>query len=45
VQNACVTDPSLAPKGMSTLYVLVPVTHESGNVNWERQEAVSARWR
>ena len=39
VQNACVTDPSLAPDGMSTLYVLVPVTHENGNVNWERQEA------
>ena len=39
VQNACVTDPTLAPQGMSTLYVLVPVTHESGKVNWERQEA------
>jgi len=39
VQNACVTDPSLAPKGMSTLYVLVPVTHESANVNWDWQEA------
>ncbi len=39
VQNACVTDPTLAPKGMSTLYVLVPVTHESGNVNWAAQEA------
>jgi len=39
VQNACVTDRTLAPEGMSTLYVLVPVTHESGHVNWERQEA------
>jgi len=39
VQNACVTDPSMAPKGMSTLYVLVPVTHENGNVNWAGQEA------
>jgi phytoene desaturase len=28
VQNACVTDPTLAPPGMSTLYVLVPVTHQ-----------------
>ena len=28
VQNACVTDPSLAPTGMSTLYVLAPVTHQ-----------------
>jgi phytoene desaturase len=38
VQNACVTDPSLAPKGHSTLYVLVPVTHQHENVDW-RQEA------
>ena len=28
VQNPCITDPSLAPPGMSTLYVLVPVTHQ-----------------
>ncbi len=34
VQNACVTDPSLAPPGMSTLYVLVPVTHQHPNVDW-----------
>lgn len=34
VQNACVTDPSLAPAGMSTLYVLVPVTHQHPNVDW-----------
>jgi phytoene desaturase len=39
VQNACVTDATLAPKGKSTLYVLVPVTHEHANVNWEQQEA------
>lgn len=39
VQNACVTDPSLAPPGMSTLYVLVPVTHEHPNVNWEQEKA------
>jgi phytoene desaturase len=39
VQNACVTDPTMAPNGMSTLYVLVPVTHENGNVNWAAQEA------
>ena len=25
VQNACITDPSMAPDGQSTLYVLVPV--------------------
>ncbi len=37
VQNACVTDPSLAPPGMSTLYVLVPVTHQHANVDWSRE--------
>ncbi len=34
VQNACVTDPTLAPKGDSTLYVLVPVTHDTGSIDW-----------
>jgi phytoene desaturase len=34
VQNACVSDPTLAPKGQSALYVLAPVTHQHPNVNW-----------
>jgi len=38
VQNACVTDPSLAPKGMSTLYVLAPVTHAHENVDWATEK-------
>lgn len=37
VQNAGVTDSGLAPEGMSTLYVLVPVTHQHGNVDWSRE--------
>lgn len=37
VQNACVTDPSLAPQGHSTLYVLVPVTHQTGSIDWEKE--------
>ena len=37
VQNPCVTDPALAPPGHSTLYVLVPVTHEHPNVNWQEE--------
>ncbi|MCS6975854.1 MAG: phytoene desaturase family protein [Gemmatales bacterium] len=37
VQNPCVTDPTLAPRGMSTLYVLVPVTHQHPNVDWSRE--------
>ena len=34
VQNASVTDPTLAPQGMSTLYILAPVTHQHANVDW-----------
>jgi phytoene desaturase len=39
VQNACVTDRTLAPSGMSTLYVLIPVTHETANVDWNKEQA------
>ena len=35
VQNPCVTDPSLAPEGKSTLYVLVPVPQLSENTPWD----------
>ncbi|HEY9126630.1 MAG TPA: phytoene desaturase family protein, partial [Acidobacteriaceae bacterium] len=38
VQNACITDPTLAPHGSSTLYVLLPVTHEHANIDWPREE-------
>jgi len=37
VQNAGVTDTSLAPKGYSTLYVLAPVTHLHENVDWKKE--------
>lgn len=37
VQNASVTDASLAPAGHSALYVLVPVTHQHPNVDWGRE--------
>lgn len=37
VQNAGVTDPTLAPTGMSTLYVLAPVTHRHANVDWAKE--------
>ena len=37
VQNASVTDPTLAPNGQSTLYVLLPVTHESDKVDWRTE--------
>jgi phytoene desaturase len=40
VQNASVTDPSLAPPGHSTLYVLVPVGHNRvGGIDWQAEQA------
>jgi phytoene desaturase len=35
VCNPARTDPSMAPAGHSSLYVLVPVPHRSDNVNWK----------
>ncbi len=37
VQNAGVTDATVAPEGQSTLYVLLPVTHQTGKVDWEKE--------
>jgi len=37
VQNACVTDRTLAPSGQSALYLLAPVTHQHKNVDWSRE--------
>ena len=39
VQNAGVTDTTLAPEGMSTLYVLIPVTHQHPNVDWAKEKS------
>ena len=40
VQNACVTDPALAPPGYSTLYILVPVGNRVGDgVDWAAEQA------
>ena len=33
-----VTDPTMAPRGCSSLYVLAPVTHMHENVDWAKQE-------
>jgi phytoene desaturase len=37
VQNASVTDPTLAPSDGSTLYILAPVTHDTGSIDWKRE--------
>ena len=39
VQNAGITDSTLAPAGMSTLYLLIPVTQRHPNVDWRREVA------
>ena len=40
VQNACVTDPELAPPGHSTMYVLVPVGNRTGEgIDWAVEQA------
>jgi phytoene desaturase len=38
LQNAGRTDSTLAPAGHSTLYVLVPVTHQHPNVDWDKEK-------
>lgn len=37
IHNPSVRDPTLAPEGKSSLYVLVPVTHAHPNVDWEAE--------
>jgi phytoene desaturase len=37
VQNASVTDPTLAPAGHSALYVLLPVSHQHPNIDWNKE--------
>ena len=39
VENPSITDPTLAPRGHSALYVLLPVTHQHSNVDWSRERA------
>lgn len=39
VENPSVTDPSLAPRGHSALYVLAPVSHQHANIDWTRERA------
>ena len=38
VQNASITDPTLAPEGCSTVYALVPVSHVHENIDWEEHK-------
>ncbi len=38
IQNASVTDDTLAPEGKSTLYVLVPVPNNRSGIDWEAEK-------
>jgi phytoene desaturase len=37
VENPCVTDSTMAPRGQSALYVLIPVSHLHPNIDWARE--------
>ena len=43
IQNASVTDPSLAPAGKSTIYVLVPVPNLNANIEWNDKQKQAYR--
>jgi phytoene desaturase len=38
VQNASMTDETLAPEGKSTIYILVPVSNLKGNIDWTKEK-------
>ena len=38
LQNPCVTDDTLAPKGKSTIYLLVPVPNNRSKIDWIKKE-------
>lgn len=38
VQNASVTDKTLAPEGKTALYVLVPVPNNKSKIDWEKEK-------
>jgi phytoene desaturase len=40
VQNASVTDKTLAPKGKSTIYVLVPVPNNKSRIDWDNDKHI-----
>ena len=38
VQNASVTDPTVAPEGKSTIYILVPIGNRLGATDWAKEK-------
>lgn len=37
LENPCCSDPSMAPPGMSSLYLLIPVPHLHERINWTQE--------
>ncbi len=42
VQNASVSDPTVAPAGGSTIYILVPTPNTAGTIDWEAEKEAMA---
>lgn len=40
VQNASLTDKTLAPQGKSTLYILIPVPNNESQIDWDKEKEV-----
>ena len=37
IQNASITDPTLAPEGKSAIYILVPIANNRSDIDWEKE--------
>jgi len=40
IQNASITDQTLAPEGCSAIYILVPVPNNSFDIDWDKNKAI-----
>jgi len=38
IQNASITDPTLAPAGKSAIYVLVPIANQTSGIDWTKEK-------
>jgi phytoene desaturase len=38
IQNASITDPTLAPAGKSALYILVPIANQTSGIDWTKEK-------
>ncbi len=38
IQNASLTDPTLAPAGKSALYILVPIANQTSGIDWDKEK-------